>query len=49
MRRPSTFHTRLSVAALLAGPAMRKAIAAPGDAPRWISPAAIGTEAVAQT
>ena len=37
------------VAAFEAGPAIKNANTAPGDAPAWISPAAIGTEADAQT
>ena len=36
-------------ARLVAGPAIRKTIAAPVGSPAWISAAAIGTLAVAQT
>jgi len=37
------------VAALVAGPAIRNANAAPGEAPMCMKPAAIGTDAVAHT
>ena len=47
--RPIISHSVVSVAALVAGPAIKNAIAAPGEAPRCIKPAAIGTEAVAHT
>ena len=49
VRRPNSFQTVVMVAGLLAGPEIRKASAAPGAAPAWIRPAAIGTEADAQT
>jgi len=49
VRRPSSFHTVVIVAAFDAGPAIRNANTAPGEAPAWINPAAIGTEAEAQT
>ena len=37
------------MAAFVAGPAIRKTMAAPGDAPIWMSEAASGIEAVEQT
>jgi len=43
------FHTVATVAALVAGPVMRKTKAAPGETPFAIRAAAMGTEAVAQT
>ena len=49
VRLPSSFQTVVMVAGLLAGPEIRKANAAPGEAPMWINPAAIGTDADAQT
>jgi hypothetical protein len=49
VRRPRTFHRVVNVAAFVAGPAMRKAKTAPNDTPTCSSPAAIGTDAVAQT
>ena len=48
-RAPNSFHTVVNVARLVAGPEMRKARAAPGEAPMCMNPAAIGTLAVAQT
>ena len=47
--RPSCFQVTAMVAALVAGPAMRKASTAPGDAPAASSPRPIGIDPVAQT
>ena len=48
-RRPRTLHNVVTVAALVAGPVIRKTSAAPGESPAWISDRAIGVDAVAQT
>ena len=45
VRRPITFQTVAMVAALVAGPVIRNASAAPGEMPLKIRAAAIGTEA----
>jgi len=46
---PRVFQMVMKDAAFVAGPVMRKTIAAPGVRPFSISAAATGTEAVAQT
>jgi hypothetical protein len=46
---PIEFPITEIVAAFVAGPAIRKTIAAPGERPFSISTAAIGTDPVAQT
>ena len=49
VRPPRAFHMVVNDAALVAGPAIRNARAAPGEPPMCINPAAMGTDAVAQT